>query len=239
MAPLLLAGEHFMAAYRYKLLPKTRFPHMYEYRIDKRIDQLDPIPGLGKWTEEQRQHFIGEGVIPIAGPTPQVGAEPATKKITIEELYSNLSTKDMVMMLESASALTADGIFTLRKLHSAGPELGMVSVSPSGSALVVPPGWYRYGARVNFEFDGVTLLNKCEEITLRSTINGNQQTTIIFDFSYEHSEQLYLSDIIYNDGSGTPKDVNFSLELDGISAAGASGITATLVMEIQSVHANV
>lgn len=209
---------------------------MYEYRIDKRIDQLDPIPGIDKWTEEQRQHFIDEGVIPIAGPTPQVGAEPATKKITVEELYTNLSTKDMVMMLESTSALPADGIFTLSKLHSAGPELEIVTVSPSGSALVVPPGWYRYGARVTLAFNGdENLLNRCEEITLRSTINGNQQATINFDFSYEHSEQMYLSDIIYNDGTGTPHDINFSLALDGMR----TGLTATLVMEIQSVRVNV
>lgn len=208
---------------------------MYEYRIDKRIDQLDPIPGTDKWTEEQRQHFIDEGVIPIAGPTPQVGAEPATKKITVEELYTNLSTKDMVMMLESTSALTDDGIFTLSKLHSAGPELDIVSVSPSGSALVVPPGWYRYGARVTLAFNGdENLLNRCEEITLRSTINGNQQATINFDFSYEHSEQLYLSDIIYNDGAGTPHDINFSLALDGMR----TGLTATLAMEIQAVRVN-
>jgi hypothetical protein len=209
---------------------------MYEYRIDKRIDQLDPIPGTDKWTEEQRQHFIDEGVIPIAGPTPQVGAEPATKKITVEELYTNLSTKDMVMMLESASALTDDGIFTLSKLHSAGPELEIATVSPSGSALVVPPGWYRYGARVTLAFNGdENLLNRCEEITLRSTINGNQQATINFDFSYEHSEQMYLSDIIYNDGTGTSHDINFSLALDGMR----TGLTATLVMEIQSVRVNV
>ena len=208
---------------------------MYEYRIDKRIDQLDPIPGTDKWTEEQRQHFIDEGIIPIAGPTPQVGAEPATKKITVEELYTNLSTKDMVMMLESSSALTTDGIFTLSKLHSAGPELDIVSVLPSGSALVVPPGWYRYGARVNLAFNGDNPLNRYEEITLRSTINGNQQATINFDFSYEHSEQLYLSDVIYNDGTGTPHDINFSLALDGMR----TGLTATLVMEIQSVRVNV
>ena len=209
---------------------------MYEYHIDKRIDQLDPIPGLDKWTEEQRQHFIDEGVIPIAGPTPQVGAEPATKKITVEELYTNLSTKDMVMMLESASALTDDGIFTLSKLRSAGPELEIATVSPSGSALVVPPGWYHYGARVTLAFNGdENLLNWCEEITLRSTINGNQQATINFDFSYEHSEQLYLSDVIYNDGSGTTKDVNFSLALDGMR----TGLTATLAMEIQAVRVNV
>ena len=209
---------------------------MYEYHIDKRIDQLDPIPGLDKWTEEQRQHFIDEGVIPIAGPTPQMGADPATKKITVEELYTNLSTKDMVMMLDSASALTTDGIFTLNKLRSSGPELEITTVSPSGSALVVPPGWYRYGARVTLAFNGdENLLNQCEEITLRSTINGNQQATINFDFSYEHSEQLYLSDVIYNDGSGTTKDVNFSLALDGMR----TGLTATLAMEIQAVRVNV
>ncbi len=208
---------------------------MYEYRIDKRIDQLDPIPGLDKWTEEQRQHFINEGVIPIAGPTPQVGAEPATKKITVEELYTNLSTKDMVMMLESASALTADGIFTLSKLHSAGPELDIVPVSPLGSAMVVPPGWYRYGARVNLVFNGINPLNVRDEITLSSTINANQQAMINFEFSYAHSEQLYLSDIIYNDGTGTPRDINFSLALDGMR----DGLTATLVMEIQSVRVNV
>ena len=208
---------------------------MYEYHIDKRIDQLDPIPGTDKWTEEQRQHFIDEGVIPIAGPTPQVGAEPATKKITVEELYTNLSTKDMVMMLESASVLTDDGIFTLSKLRSAGPELEITTVSPSGSALVVPPGWYRYGAQVNLAFNGDNPLNRYEEITLRSTINGNQQATVNFDFSYEHSEQLYLSDVIYNDGSGTTKDVNFSLALDGMR----TGLTATLAMEIQAVRVNV
>lgn len=218
---------------------------MYEYRIDKRIDQLDPIPGLGKWTEEQRQRFIGEGVIPIAGPTPQAGADPATKKITVEELYTNLSTKDSVMMLESASALTADGTFTLNKLYSAGPALTV-----DGTDIQLPPGWYRYGVRVTIEFDGANPLNKCEVITLASNLHGsNQQAKINFDFSFAHTEQIYLGDLICNNGETTgPNRVSnaeplnsykvFNLSLSGISAAGASGITATLVMEIQSVRVN-
>jgi hypothetical protein len=218
---------------------------MYEYHIDKRIDQLDPIPGLDKWTEEQRQHFIDEGVIPIAGPTPQMGADPATKKITVEELYTNLSSKDSVMMLDSASALTTDGTFTLNKLYSAGPTLTV-----DGTDIQLPPGWYRYGARVTFAFDGETPLNKCEVITLASNLHGtNQQAKINFDFSFAHTEPIYLGALIYNDGAITgPNRVSdteplnsykvFNLSLSGISAAGASGITATLVMEIQSVRVN-
>jgi hypothetical protein len=46
---------------------------------------------------------------------------------------------------------------------------------------------------------------------------------------------MYLSDIIYNDGTGTSHDINFSLALDGMR----TGLTATLVMEIQSVRVNV
>lgn len=148
-------------------------------------------------------------------------------------------------MLDSASALTTDGTFTLNKLYSAGPALTV-----DGTNIQLPPGWYRYGARVTFEFDGVNPLNKCEVITLASNLHGNnQQAKINFDFSFAHTEQIYLGDLIYNDGATTgPNRVSdteplnsykvFNLTLSGISAAGASGITASLVMEIQSVRVN-
>lgn len=204
---------------------------MYEYHIDKKIEELDPIPN--SWSPEQKRAFLDSGLLPMAGEMPQPGVIK-TKRVSVDELYENLSSKDSVMMLDSASPLTADGKFTLNKLYSAGPALTV-----DGTDIQLPPGWYRYGARVTFEFDGASPLNKCGAITLAGNLHGNsQQATINFDFSFGHTEQLYLSDIIYNDGSGTPKDVNFSLALDGISAAGASGITASLAMEIQSVRVN-
>lgn len=215
---------------------------MYEYRIDKKIEELDPIPS--SWSPEQKRAFLDSGLLPMAGETPQPGVIK-TKRVTVDELYENLSSKDSVMMLDSASALTTDGAFTLRKLYSAGPALTV-----DGTDIQLPPGWYRYGARVTFDFDGVNPLNKCEVITLASNLHGNnQQAKINFDFSFAHTEQIYLSDLIYNDGATTgPNRVSdteplnaykvFNLALSGISAAGASGITASLVMEIQSVRVN-
>ena len=215
---------------------------MYEYRIDKKIEELDPIPS--SWSPEQKRAFIDSGLLPMAGETPQPGVLK-TKRVSVNELYENLSSKDSVMMLDSASALTTDGTFTLNKLYSAGPELTV-----DGTDIQLPPGWYRYGARVTFAFDGETPLNKCEVITLASNLHGaNQQAKINFDFSFAHAEQIYLGDLIYNDGATTganrvsdTEPLNsykvFNLSLSGIGAAGASGITATLVMEIQSVRVN-
>ena len=215
---------------------------MYEYRIDKKIEELDPIPS--SWSPEQKKAFLDSGLLPMAGETPQPGVIK-TKRVSVDELYENLSSKDSVMMLDSASALTTDGTFTLNKLYSAGPTLTV-----DGTDIQLPPGWYRYGARVTFAFDGETPLNKCEVITLASNLHGtNQQAKINFDFSFAHTEQIYLGDLIYNDGAITgPNRVSdteplnsykvFNLSLSGISAAGASGITATLVMEIQSVRVN-
>ena len=215
---------------------------MYEYRIDKKIEELDPIPS--SWSPEQKKAFLDSGLLPMAGETPQPGVIK-TKRVSVDELYENLSSKDSVMMLDSASALTTDGTFTLNKLYSAGPALTV-----DGTNIQLPPGWYRYGARVTFAFDGANPLNKCEVITLASNLHGtNQQAKINFDFSFAHTEQIYLGDLIYNDGATTgPNRVSdteplnsykvFNLSLSGISAAGASGITATLVMEIQSVRVN-
>ena len=215
---------------------------MYEYRIDKKIEELDPIPN--SWSPEQKRAFLDSGLLPMAGETPQPGVIK-TKRVSVDELYENLSSKDSVMMLDSASALTTDGAFTLNKLYSAGPTLTV-----DGTNIQLPPGWYRYGARVTFAFDGETPLNKCEVITLASNLHGtNQQSKINFDFSFAHTEQIYLGDLIYNDGAITgPNRVSdteplnsykvFNLSLSGISAAGASGITASLVMEIQSVRVN-
>lgn len=213
---------------------------MYEYRINKKIEELDPLPE--SWDVDQKKAFIDSGMIPMAGDTPQPGVIK-TKRISIPELYANLSTKDSVMMLESAVSLSGDGTFTLSKLYAAGPELVV-----SGTNIQLPPGWYRYGARVDFAFDGLAPLNKREEITLSGNLHGTaQQATINFDFSYAHTEQLVLSDMIYNDGSTTgPYRVSdeaplnsyriFNLALSGIAAAGASGINANLVLEIQSVR---
>lgn len=215
---------------------------MYEYRIDKKIEELDPIPS--SWSPEQKRAFLDSGLLPMAGETPQPGVIK-TKRVSVDELYENLSSKDSVMMLDSASALTDDGTFTLNKLYSAGPALTV-----DGTDIQLPPGWYRYGARVTFAFDGENPLNKCEVITLASNLHGtNQQAKINFDFSFAHTEQIYLGDLIYNDGAITgPNRVSdteplnsykvFNLSLSGISAAVESGITASLVMEIQSVRVN-
>lgn len=203
---------------------------MYEYRIDKKIEELDPIPS--SWSTEQKKAFLASGLIPMAGETPQPGIIK-TKRVSIDNLCEALSTNDSVMILESTSALTTDGTFTLNKLYSTSSALNV-----DGTDIQLTPGWYRYGARVTLAFDGATPMNKCETITLASNLQEtNQQAKINFDFSFAHTEQIYLGGIIYNDGVDAESLKSyklFNLSLTGLSAAGASGITATLVMEIQS-----
>lgn len=207
---------------------------MYEYRIDKKIEDLDPIPD--SWSDEQRKLFIDEGYIPMAGKVPQSGIvtdEYKTKKVTADDIYGIVTTKISAMMLDSETPRTTDGTFALHKIRSSGPELVI-----SGSNIKLPPGWYHYDARVNFGFDGVTPLNKCEPITVESSIHSNtQKSAINFDFSYSHTEQIVLSDIIYNDGSSQDGHLDFNLSISGIGASGATGVSATLVLNIQTVPA--
>jgi hypothetical protein len=212
---------------------------MYEYRIDKKINELDPIPTT--WSAEQRKAFFDTGSIPIAGDTPQVGAEPKTMRVSMEEIFSDLSRLDAVMMLESPAALVGNGTFNLRKLYSAGPEIEV-----SGSNVLLPPGWYRYGARVDFNFTG-TPINETAPITLSGNLHGNNQHCIVnFDFSYLHTEQLALSDLIYNDGAtDSPYRVsdvsplntyrNFNLSISGVPSS-VTAMSATLVLHIERVR---
>lgn len=212
---------------------------MYEYRIDKKINELDPIPTT--WSAEQRKAFFDSGSIPIAGDTPQVGAEPKTMRVSMEEIFSDLSRMDAVMMIQSPSALPGNGTFNLQKLYSAGPEIEV-----SGTSVQLPPGWYRYGARVDFDFTG-TPINEIAPVKLSCNLHGNNQHCIVnFDFSYQHIEQLALSDLIYNDGAtDNPYRVsdvapyntyrNFSLSISDVPNT-VTSMSATLVLNIERVR---
>lgn len=212
---------------------------MYDYRIDKKIEELDPIPG----TQEQKKAFIDSGIIPVAGIVQEGSNTYATKGMEIQDLYSAISSETGVLMAEELNYRTSDGAFTLKKTHSAGKEFVI-----DGANIQLPPGWYRYSAKATFTYTG-TGVNKSEPIALKSNLH-NQCTTINFDFSYPHTEEIFLSNIIHNAGITTDYNrvsntaplntyQNFNLSVDGISAAEVSDVTIHLLnVEIQAIRNN-
>jgi hypothetical protein len=202
---------------------------MYDYRISKRIDELDPIPET--WTPEQKSAFLNSGFIPVAGDTPQVGSEKKTKKVSIPDLISELPTGGILMMLDSASPRTSDGAFTLRKLYSTSQELVV-----NGSNVELPPGWYRFDSHAVVNFNGNTPLNKCCTLSFGGNLHGTYQKAYAdFDFSYAHTEQLPVSGLICVNGNSS-EPVDFNLSISGINDAGATGVSVTMVLSIQSIQ---
>lgn len=195
---------------------------MYDFVITKNIEKLDPIEG----TPEQKQAFIEGGLLPIAGPV-QTGNEPmATKRIGVQELLGNISGQGSVMVAESTTDLTGDDTFNLHEIEHTGTQITI-----NGSNVQLSQGWYRYEARADITFNGLTPLNVCEPLTLQASPSGRHQATINFDFSYGHSEQITLSGIIHNQSSNV---LNFGLSLSGLTNSGATGVTAHLFLTVQS-----
>jgi hypothetical protein len=211
---------------------------MYDNRLEKTIDELDPIPD--NWTAEQRKKFIDTGYLAMAGETQQAGIT-RTKKVSVDDLHRNLSSKNSTLMVESAATLVADGTFVLRKLRSGGPELVV-----SGTDVQLPPGWYTYTARATFTFNG-TPINRCMPIEMTCNLhNRNQKSIVDFDFSYPHTEQLVLADMVFNNGSpDDPERVadtdplntyrKLNMSISGTGASGASGVSVTLLLSVSCI----
>lgn len=195
---------------------------MYDYVITKNIEDLDPIEG----TPEQKQAFIEGGLLPIAGPVQTGSEQMATKRIGVQELLGNISGQGSVMVAESTTDLTGDGTFVPREIEHSGTQITI-----DGSNIQLSQGWYRYEARADITFNGLTPLNVCEPLTLQASQYSRHQATINFDFSYGHMEQIALSGIIHNQSSNV---LNFGLSLSGLTNSGATGVTAHLFLTIQS-----
>jgi len=198
---------------------------MYNFKIDKKIEELDPLDTL---PGEKRAVFIDSGLLPVAGnPDVEQPTKFQTKRVSIAELFDNFLAHGTALRLESSSTRSSDGKFSLSKVQWTGEDIDV-----SGTDVRLPSGWYQYTARMNFTFSG-TPLNKDEVITIRSHLQDNvyQEATVNFDFSYPHTEQLSLSGILHNNMSiGT-----FNVSITGISNSGASNVSATVIIDIQKV----
>ena len=193
---------------------------MYDYVITKNIEDLDPIEG----TPEQKQAFIEGGLLPIAGPVQTGSEQMATKRIGVQELLGNISGQGSVMVADSTR--TTDGTFVLSEIEHTGTQITI-----DGTNIQLPQGWYRYEARADITFNGLTPLNVCEPLTLQASQYSRHQATINFDFSYGHMEQITLSGIIHNQSTNV---LNFGLSLSGLTQSGATGVTAHLFVTIQT-----
>lgn len=195
---------------------------MYDFVITKNIEDLDPIEG----TPEQKQAFIEGGLLPIAGPVQTGNDQMATKRIGVQELLGNISGQGSVMVAESTGNLTDDDTFVLHEIEHTGTQIAI-----DGRSIQLSQGWYRYEARADITFNGLTPLNVCEPLTLQASPSSRHQATINFDFSYGHSEQITLSGIIHNQSTNV---LNFGLSLSGLDQSGATGVTAHLFLTVQS-----
>ena len=186
---------------------------MGKFTLNKKIEELHSIPD--NWTTAQKDQFLDNGYLPMAGVTPQNKYQ--TKKITIAELNHNLSAMLSTMTVHGTSALSADGSFSVTEDRSAGNGINVTN-----GQVTILPGWYQYIAQVALTYDG-TPLNRHDLITFGCNWH-TQSNTCDFDFSVQHSETIELSGLVNNMNTVAQ---NLTLSISGIPSS-VSNFTATL-----------
>ena len=172
---------------------------MQDYVLNKKIEELNPIPD--NWTTDEKNHYLDSGYLPMAGETPADTYQ--TKKITMEELHHNLSKRPSTMVVTGMEALTEDGTFNVSLVRSAGDD-----ISVTGSRIQINPGWYQYTVQVEIAYTG-TALNRHERIYLDCNWH-TQSNSCDFDFSVPHTETIELCGMIHNPGENE-EDVTMSI----------------------------
>ena len=136
---------------------------MYDYRIDKKIDELDPIPN--SWTSEQKAAFTNSGYIPMSGITP--ANVHLTKRVDLATISKTLP--GTVWVGNSSASLTANGTFAL-EVATGGESSDCGLVVDSGVLKVTQPGWYHIEAtwelNVVTQTSPNTYLNEYRPVTL-------------------------------------------------------------------------
>jgi len=182
---------------------------MNEYRIDKTIDELDPIPG--EWTETDVNRFVDDGFLAMAGMTPQAGVYK-TKKVNLDSLYERISAKNPILVAEGAAAMLQDGNFSVREVRRAGTEITI-----ENGQIKLPAGWFSFDAQFVYDYTGAPL-NRYDTVTVTCSFH-NLYTSKMIDFSYAHSDTGSLSALVYNqaDGANLTFTVNVPDNLSGLS----------------------
>ena len=171
---------------------------MYDYRIDKTIDQLDPVPS-GSWEPEQVDAFFDSALVPIAGITPQGSYRTFRNSFkSIIERYTKLP----VFIGNSGSSPTSPtnntATFEITQVSNAGDAISIQS-----DVLKVDPGWYHVDAVTTVNFSG-TASNTIVPVTFSLELDGTEvcSDTIQFDYSYpSNSATLHLHGITVNSGT--------------------------------------
>lgn len=134
---------------------------MYDYRIDKKIDELDPIPDT--WTSEQKANFTNSGYLPMSGVTP--ANAKLTKKVDLATISKTLP--GTVWVGNSSAALTGNGTFAL-EVATGGESSDCGLVIESGVLKVTQPGWYHIEAtwELNVVTQNTAYLNEYRPVTL-------------------------------------------------------------------------
>lgn len=208
---------------------------MYKYPIDKKIEELDPIPS--SWSDASVKQYIDSGLLAISGQNPQDGIYQ-TKKLSIDELYNNLSTKNSVLVAKS-EPMNQNGAFYFNPVdgRSAGTSIEIVN-----GKYILPPGWYHYDAIMTITYTGQAI-NRIEPISLVSNKHGHQNTCV-FDFSVEglqivnslpaHVETVTLSGALQCDNGSSSE---FYLSIQGIPS-GINGFKAETVISVATIRNN-
>lgn len=186
---------------------------MQDYVLNKKIEELNPIPD--NWTTDEKNHYLDSGYLPMAGETPADTYQ--TKKITMEELHHNLSKRLSTMVVTGMEALTEDGTFNVSLVRNAGNDILV-----TGSQIKIEPGWYQFTAHVEIAYTG-TALNLHDNIYLECNWHA-QSNSCDFDFSVPHTETIELCGMIHNAGEN---EAGVTMSIRNMPA-GISGLTASL-----------
>lgn len=170
---------------------------MFDYRNEKPIEKLDPIPE--GWTNEDKTRFLEHGFLAFAGETP--AGVMRTKKVSLEILANNMP--GVVVWTGNGQSRTSDGTFTLVETGSSetGKPEGKRSLVLNNGALRAAGGWYHVQAtaRIAVVAGNVPYRNEYRNVSVKLSVEGTdiEEISVAIDMSTDSCEYRTVSSVVY------------------------------------------
>ena len=146
---------------------------MYEYHLEKKIEELDPIPKT--WSSDDINTFTETGYLPMAGTVPS--GTYLTKKIDLLTLMTHMPG---VSVWTGKGALrTTTGEYVLETVQETGDGINLVE----GVLNIDEDGWYHVACTWHVTVS--TLADEYHEVAM-TVLNADMK--INMDMSHENSQ---------------------------------------------------
>jgi len=203
---------------------------MEEYRNERTIEKLDPIPG--GWNHDAKSKFLEHGFLAIAGETP--AAVMRTKRIDLDTLMSNLP--GVIVWLGKSEARQSDGVFLLNESKSSETHREDKNlVCSDGLLKAVHGGWYHIQATWIMSGGGANNEYRHAILSLSVADSPRSEMQAMMDLSVSGNNRCNISAVVYVDDenssikftiSGLSNDALVTSRLDNISVHKLAAVTS-------------